>query len=314
LRNWDLFTVFLEIIVADTGNHRVTSINKKTFIVKTIAGNTPASDIILTKLYYPQGVAITPTGTIAIADTGNNRILIIGKEGDTPVELKDVKMICPKSLCFSKDEMNVFIIDCDHRTSKVISYNIDSKTFDIVAGDIAGYEDGIDSAKFNKPSCIITGDSGNLIIADTKNSAIRSIMNQCVSTLYRDESGDFQPVGIAFLPTGILIADPKAHVIYRLAANRNIKVEYQIPPPAPELCVKTDITIPLSTVDDIKSVIANYLGKDPMYIRIDIVRIDKRDRVNSNDRIHNTAEKLVDISMISDDSFLRVVDLPKPKE
>jgi len=215
-------------------------------------------------------------------------------------------MGCPKALCFSSDEMNLYIIDSDHKTSKILRCNLHailSHNFVIEAGDIAGYEDGVDTAKFNKPSAVtIDTSTKKLLISDTKNAAIRALANQCVSTVFKSSTPElFQPVGIAYSHQGILVSDPTSNVIYIIVPNINIKVEYRLPLPSPELSIKADITIPLSTVEDIKSIIARVLQKDPMLIRIDIVARD------------NESEKLSSVSMIQHNSFLRVIDLPKNK-
>jgi len=288
-----------EIIVADTGNHRIARIKLTDFTVETIRGSSELGPIPDDKspLYFPQGVAISPQGTIAIADTGNSKILI-SRDTKQWIELKTIKMSCPKSLSFSLDENNLYIVDSDHKSSKILNCNINDQSFSVEAGDVGGFEDGIDTAKFNKPSTIITDPTtGKLIISDTKNSAIRTVSHQCVSTLYKSPQSEstFQPVGLAYHTSGVLVSDPSTHVIYLVVPKITVKVEYQAPPTAPELKVQTDITIPLSTVEDIKNTIARQLNKDIGKIRLDVMGDDQK------------YKELTSVSMLQNNALLRVV-------
>jgi uncharacterized membrane protein len=70
------------IVIADTYNHRIRLLSTSG-IITTIAGNGAATyggdggPATSASLYYPQGVAVTSTDAIVIADTNNHRIRLI---------------------------------------------------------------------------------------------------------------------------------------------------------------------------------------------------------------------------------------------
>ena len=69
-----------DIIIADSKNHRIRKITKSNGIIRTIGGNGVGGfspdgfEGTATKLNYPMGVAISPTGDLLVADTENRRI------------------------------------------------------------------------------------------------------------------------------------------------------------------------------------------------------------------------------------------------
>lgn len=73
------------LLIADTGNHRIREVDHLKETISTLAGNTPEFEgdrgdgglAKLALLSFPMGVAVAPNGAIVIADTGNNRLRAI---------------------------------------------------------------------------------------------------------------------------------------------------------------------------------------------------------------------------------------------
>jgi sugar lactone lactonase YvrE len=70
------------IYIADTGNHAVRLVTPGTGVISTIAGilgtsgtGTVPSSATVTQLNLPSAIAVSPLGTLYIADAGNNRVL-----------------------------------------------------------------------------------------------------------------------------------------------------------------------------------------------------------------------------------------------
>ncbi|MBT4140639.1 MAG: hypothetical protein HOE48_22195, partial [Candidatus Latescibacteria bacterium] len=78
------------LFIADTGNHRVRLLNLNTGIIQTVAGtgngqlDLEEGGALAVSLNSPQGLAITSTGTVLIADRSNHRIRELSIQFDLP--------------------------------------------------------------------------------------------------------------------------------------------------------------------------------------------------------------------------------------
>lgn len=135
------------IYVADSGNNAIRKIAPSGAVV-TIAGNGKigASDGKGTEatFYHPQGIAVTNSGVIYVADTLNHVIRKITPDGTT------------STLTAASDRV------VEHHPGLVLA-----------AGD---YKDGpINQALFNEPTGLVLDPKGNLCVSDSGNQRIRYI-------------------------------------------------------------------------------------------------------------------------------------------
>ncbi|MFA7533826.1 MAG: hypothetical protein WCY46_05820 [Tissierellaceae bacterium] len=177
------------LIIADTGNHRIASLDLKTMEVKTIAGLNKGEDRFgfpgggyvdgsLDKAMFnrPRGVAVAENGSIFVADTGNHAIRQI----------------------------------------------FDGKVTTIAGGKIAGYKDGKGlEASFLSPSSLALDEDKNIFVADTLNNTIRKIDKTGKVTTFAGKLGDDkllnEPIDLFFDEDGKLyVVDGGNHQIKRL--------------------------------------------------------------------------------------------------
>ncbi len=184
------------LIIADSQNHRICSLNLKTLKITTIAGTTKGIDRFgfpgggyvdgeAKKAMFnrPKGIAVAESGAIIVADTGNHAIRQI----------------------------------------------YDGKVTTIAGGKTAGYKDGKGTkADFQNPTGVAVDDKGNIFVSDTLNNVIRMIdTNGNVST-YAGKKGNTnilnEPVGLVIDKDGVLYAaDGGNHQIKRIASKDKVE-------------------------------------------------------------------------------------------
>src|SRR5262245_26914419 len=220
------------VIIGDGGqNDRIRRVTRRG-AVETIAGSAegfmdgpPSSAAFNT----PSGIAVTRKGELIVADTSNNRIRKIARDGTVSTiagtgELGHRDGIGTIAsfdgpVGVAVDRLgNIFVADTYNDCIRKITTNGEVST---VAGQATpGYKDGEpDLALFDTPCGVAVDPAGNLFVADTGNNAVRKISAAGdVSTLAGGgrggEDGQGQearfnhPVGIALTHDGfIFVAD-----------------------------------------------------------------------------------------------------------
>ena len=170
-------------------------------IITTVAGNGEPNNYgnggpaIYASLYYPNGVAISPSGEIFIADADNNQLRVVDTFGiitrysgadqgyygdDGPRE--DALFGHPEGISFDS-RGNLYIADCwNHLVRKIDTLGVVTT----VAGNGEGAGnpwggfftgDGgpATKARLNNPSGVCTDNAGNLYIADRGNNRVRRV-------------------------------------------------------------------------------------------------------------------------------------------
>lgn len=181
-----LFDKTGNLLIADSGNNRIRRINLSTSIITTIAGDGNPSI-----LNAPSGLAVDKLGNILISDTGNNRIrrldlttstisTIVGDgrsgfQGDGALAI-NASLNSPFGLTVDGND-NLFIADtANHRIRRVDSI---TNIISTIAGNgtRAYLGDGslATNSSLNAPKGVSFDLMGNLLIADTGNTAIRAI-------------------------------------------------------------------------------------------------------------------------------------------
>ena len=184
------------LIIADMQNHRIRSLDLKTFQVTTIAGKDsgvdrfgfPAGgyidgDVSEALFNRPRGLAVAQNGAILVADTGNHAIRQIF-EGEVTT---------------------------------------------IAGGLNSGYKDDRSyDASFYFPSGVAIDGNGNIFVADTLNNVIRKIDPAAYVTTFAGKKDNTallnEPVGLAFGKDGSLyVADGGNHSIKKISADGKIE-------------------------------------------------------------------------------------------
>lgn len=184
------------LIIADMQNHRIRSLNLKTFQVTTIAGKDngvdrfgfPAGgytdgDVSEALFNRPRGIGVAQNGAILVADTGNHAIRQI----------------------------------------------FEGKVTTIAGGLNSGYKDDRSyDASFYFPSGLAIDGDGNIFVADTLNNVIRKIDPAANVTTFAGKKDDTsllnEPVGLSFANDGSLyFADGGNHSIKKISADGKIE-------------------------------------------------------------------------------------------
>ena len=254
------------LLIADSSNHRIRRVAAGTNIITTVAGNgsnTPYSGdgevATLATLHSPSGVAVSSTGDIFIADSGNNRIRrvaagtnIITRIAGNGTPFNDdngllaniTALFAPQSVLIDPNG-NIIILDTgNHRVRRIngvtgIMEGVAGSGLQGLIGD--GVVATSPTVRFSIPSHAVYDAAGNLFILDTNNSIIRvitastGILTTVVGTPgeqgFVGDGGPakgpptrlFGPNALAIDSSGnIFIGDTENNRIRRVAAGTNI--------------------------------------------------------------------------------------------
>jgi len=192
-------------------------------VVSTLAGSTegyadgPGSTA---QFNTPSGVAIDAAGNLYVADTGNNRIRKISREGlvTTLAGNGQSGYADGPALSASFDGPIGVAVDsrgtvfvADTYNDRIRKIDLDWQVSTVAGGGGPGLADGMSKvAMFDTPSGIIVTTDGTVVVADTGNNCLRRILpDGQVSTLtYRSSGGEpfelRKPIGLAATHDGFL--------------------------------------------------------------------------------------------------------------
>ncbi|HEY0379081.1 MAG TPA: SMP-30/gluconolactonase/LRE family protein [Pyrinomonadaceae bacterium] len=177
------------IVVADTGSHTVKRIDPRGGQVTLVAGTENTSgyaDGSNTEARFngPVGVAVSPDGTIFVADTYNDRVRAIDTAGrvrtlaggnepgyrDAPSGA-DARFDTPCGIILDTDGALVVADTGNHRLRRV---TLEGAVTTIAGTGEAGEADGRpEAATFNEPTGVTIDAGGSLYVADAGGAAVR---------------------------------------------------------------------------------------------------------------------------------------------
>ncbi|OWK46921.1 hypothetical protein FRUB_00620 [Fimbriiglobus ruber] len=236
------------LYIADTGNSRIREITAANGVINTIAGtstagytgdNGPAKGA---QLNQPTGVAVA-NGNVYISDTGNNVVRFVtggtittiagvgtaGYTGDTKLATV-AQLNAPEGVALDASG-NLFIADTGNNVIREVAAK--SGLISTVAGNgTAGYKGDTKAAtlaELNAPAAVTVDVSGDLLIADTANSAVREVTpDGNIATLTGNGTpsyaGDGGPVaaGRVSSPNGVAV-DSAGNVYIADTGNSRIR-------------------------------------------------------------------------------------------
>jgi sugar lactone lactonase YvrE len=227
------------LIVADTGSHTIKRVELQTGSVTIIAGSENVSGAAdgtsdAARFNGPVGVAVSPEGTIFVADTYNDRIRAIDATGhvrtvaggnepgyrDAPAGA-DALFDTPCGIAVDTDGSLVVADTGNHRLRRV---TVDGAVTTISGTGVQDVVDGpLSAASFNEPTGVAVDADGTIYVTDAGGSTLRVCRRgfwRQVSTLVGYENSGLKdgapgaarlsrPVGVAVLPPDgtLLVAD-----------------------------------------------------------------------------------------------------------
>ena len=164
------------VFVADTYNDRVRMISTDGQVSTVAGAGSPgyADGDRNTALFdTPCGIAVAQDGTLIIADTGNDRLRRIDKDGNVSAfTVNGESLSSPIGLALTHD--NVLYVTELNR-SRVLQVTPDGSAH-VIAGRGPGFADGVDNARFNQPTAVaIDSLSDGLYVTDSANYLIRKL-------------------------------------------------------------------------------------------------------------------------------------------
>lgn len=201
---WDLEG---QLLVVDQGNHRIRRLTREGQ-VETVAGSGQPGwqdgAAAMAQFRSPQGLALTPDGSLYIADTGNHRIRRLTPEGtvttlagradpgETDGSPDESRLNQPTALAWDPGRQSLWISDTgNHRIRRLTRENI----LVTEVGSEAGLADGpLDQARLHQPTTLAVDPAGTLWIVDRGNQRIRRLSGQNrLSSLDLLPPGDSSP-------------------------------------------------------------------------------------------------------------------------
>ena len=193
------------VYVIDTSNHTVRKISASGS-VSTLAG-TPGlggrtdGTGAAARFFYAAGIAVTSSGTVYVADTGNHALRVVtaagavttlagaaGVSGVADGYGGEARFAYPHGVA-SDNSGNLYIADHDNHTIRKMNPAGGVTTLAGAAG-IPGNTDGTGSAaRFNGPTGVAVDSSGNVYVADAGNTSIRKITANGTVTTFAGLSG-----------------------------------------------------------------------------------------------------------------------------
>lgn len=216
------------VYVADSGNHAIRRITPAG-VVTTFAGATTATSGTTNatgtsaRFNSPEGITITSSGVLYVADTGNNRIRMItsaqvvttpagSSSGWVDATGTSARFNQPVGIAVTSAG-DVYIADKNnHSIRKMTSGGIVTT----VAGTTTyGYENGTGSnAEFYLPRGIAIDNNGDILVADRDNDALRKVTPAgVVTTVLEGDSGTW-PNAVLVAPSGIIYVSTGSHYVF----------------------------------------------------------------------------------------------------
>jgi sugar lactone lactonase YvrE len=226
------------IYVAEFSGHRIRKVTPNG-VVTTLAGNGSAAFADGTgsaaRFSYPAAVAVSPDGTIYVADYANYRIRIVTLTGVVTTLAGDgtaAPFNEPVGVAIGPDG-NIYVTE--YSGNRVSRLNTGGQITRLAGStdNTAGYVDATGSAaRFDSPQGIVVDRDGSIYVTDRINDRIRKMIfngtEWVVTTLAGNATAGFadgtgtaasfnEPVGVAIGPDGtIYIGDSRNHRIRKI--------------------------------------------------------------------------------------------------
>jgi sugar lactone lactonase YvrE len=211
------------VFVSDAGaTHAIRRIDRDGRVSRLCGGREgfDDGDAATATFRTPSGVALLRDGRLVVADTGNNAIRLVDREGRVTTLAGDgtpgnddgtgrgARFNGPVGVAVGTDGA---IYVADTYNDRIRRVELDGRVTTIAGGPGTGFRDGAAAdALFDTPSGVAVSAGGEILVADTGNNLVRRIAAGQVVTV-QDEAGDtggwFRPVGVAVSGPFVYVTD-----------------------------------------------------------------------------------------------------------
>jgi len=171
----------------------------------------------------PSGIALAPDGSIYVADTANNAIRRISRDGLVSTVARAPEFNGPIGIAI---EGNGRIIVADTYNDRIRAIETDGRVHTVAGDGRPGAIDGAASAaRFHTPCGVAVDADGSIYVADTGNRAVRLISPAgIVSTVWPlPPYGVLRPTAIAIGPRGVIYVSDAGTRIIEIAPERGVR-------------------------------------------------------------------------------------------
>lgn len=242
------------LLISDTGNHRIRKLDTSTGIITTVIGNglTWAGDGVVTGavLTDPRGLFLA-NDTLFIADSGSHRVIAvealsalsatsvttgiagIGESGDEDGNSAlTAKLNNPRDIVVNADY--VYIADTDNNKIRRVNRQGNTRTIENYVGSGTPGQSGENTPRqnvlLNKPISLALDTQGRLYFTDNANNRIKVVgLDELVTTVAGNNqqgfSGDGSPATSLSLnsPSGLVFVDAANGVVFADTGNRRVR-------------------------------------------------------------------------------------------
>jgi sugar lactone lactonase YvrE len=185
------------LLVADTYNHTIRKITLAG-VVTTVAGlaGQPGAvngAVAVATFNNPSGIAVNPTGTLFVADSGNDAVRAItsgvvstfagvpGTTGSLDGAATSATFNRPHGLAVDSVG-RVFVADALNNSIRKVETNGTVSTFAGLSSSLGNLDGTGTAARFNHPTSLLLAAGDGLLVADTANGQIRQVTSGAVVT------------------------------------------------------------------------------------------------------------------------------------
>ena len=174
-------------------------------------------------LFQPQALSLDAAGNLYIADSGNNRIRKVTTDGVIHTVAGPDGLNSPQFVLAAPDG-SVYIADSGN--NRIVQLSTAGVVKVIAGTGHPGYsgDNGLATgAELNYPTGMALDSNGNLLVADTYNSAVRTIDTHGVITTpawTTSQYGMYTPEAVAIAADGtVFVSDTGAEIIFRIVPD-----------------------------------------------------------------------------------------------
>jgi sugar lactone lactonase YvrE len=220
------------LYVADAGSaHRIRRISPdgRVFTVAGAVAGFLDGPSYVARFNSPSGLAIDAAGNIYVADTGNNAIRRVAPDGTVTTVAGDgtagFRDGHGKSARFNGpigvavDRAGRLIV-ADTYNDRIRGIAPDGTVTTLAGSGVPGTSDGTGaSALFDTPSGVAVDDTGIIYVADTGNSAVRTInpIGSVETLVWGTYDGPVRPIGIAAGNGDVYVTDDRGRILVSAA-------------------------------------------------------------------------------------------------